>query len=449
MRKIIILPALLVLILFNHAAFSQNDIETYTPPKLVEGNNLILATNPYFSAGKNTSINGESEEDRTYYNINANLLYTRWRYTQKFNYTVRSSLRTYLSKNGGILYLMNQPRYANDERAETDLGIDMDGGSNYYFFKNLIYAGVYTNFNYSVSNLHKPNISLRLYPAIGVGQIFNAARVNRTLNIQQVLIEEKIVTTPLPEKTRKKLTELLDKYYLGEFTSKYKDDSEIEFYTRVETILKEDGIISGTLNSRTVLKLFQALNNDNFLYFPNYKGCQFQAELEYLVNSYRRFSDANESKLYSLTLSGLYGLPIGIKNNFTGSVFFTIPLQPEYLGDFFDFNFHSPISLVEYNSSFSVPQFDAAYYNDEIKYAAGTKVTFYHLLNKTAALSFTMQGNYAKTIQNWDRSSYRVNASLLYNVLSKLRGVINLGASKNFYSVYNIYLSGGFSYYIF
>ncbi|HEY3251213.1 MAG TPA: hypothetical protein VGK25_08850 [Ignavibacteria bacterium] len=451
--KKIIFPALLVLTsLSTHIVFSQSDFETYTPPKLTEGSNLLLITNPSFSAGRSTSFNGETADDKFYYNVNAGLDFRKWHFTPKLNYSVSSFMNAHFTKYSGLIVDLNRTKYAGDDANgnEVQLFVNLRGGSNYYFYKNLLYVGVYTELRYNVSNLYKPGFSLNVYPSIGAGQIFNAARVTQTLNIQQAMLDEKIIVRSLPEKTRKKLTEALDKRFEGEFTSKYKDDADIEFYALVEKILVDDGIISGGLNTRTVLKLFQALTNDKFVYFPNYKGYEFQAELKCLVNNRGTNYDTEEkTKLQSLTISGLYGRPVGIKNNITGSIFFTVPVQSDYIGDFFRYDFHSPITLIDYNNDYAVPNFDAAYYSDKLKYAVGSKLIFYHLLNKTAAISLSGEANYAKTVENWDRNSYNIRAGLIYNILSRLNGTINAGAYKSFYSVYNIYLSGSFFYYIF
>jgi len=445
--KNIIFTAVLMLIIPSSISFSQNDYETYKQPEIMQGSNLIFTTSPNFSASNEVSYSADVSNN--YFYLNGGLLYTKWRLTPKFNYSFSAETNLGIQKQStDFILLSNSDLSSGDDEYRSYLRTYFEGGISYYFLKKLFYTGIYTRLKHNISNKQTAYSSFSAYPALGMGYLINTARVTPALNIQQVLLDEKIISAPLPEKTRKKIVELLDKQNEGEFLSRFKDDADIEFFSRIEQVLRDDGVITGNLDTRTVLKLFQALTNEKFIYFPNYNGWQVQAELQLNLRNYGDENDKN--KLRSFTLSAIYGRPIGLKNNFTGSVFFTVPVKPDYLYQYYRHDFHSPVTLLEhFSGDLDIPYLENIEYRDTVKYSLSTRLNFYQLINKTAGIYFTVIGNYAKIQHSYYRSSFSAEATLVYNLLNKLVGTVNAGFKKNYYLKYGLFVRFDISYYIF
>lgn len=437
--------------------YSQDLVKDYEPPEIMTGSNLILSTSPNISIEKYVNRNPRS------YNMfyaNGSASFSNWRFMKKLNYSLSSELFMSASKyDFTILEIPKKPDTGNDENHQINLyfRLMLKCGMNYYIFKN-IYTGAFIDYQHNISKESKPSSRVDAFPVLGIGRIYNTARVTEAINFQNVLMAEKVITKPLPGVTMKKLIVLLDKRTDRDFTSKFKEDDEIEFFTMIEKTLLEDGIIQNGLGSRTVLKLFQALTSSSFFYFPNYKGFLFQTEARVTsLNNYYQYNE-NEQKngIESITLSGLYGMPLGLRNNLTCTLFFTLPVQQKYLDDFYDFNFHSPITLIEntqngrYETGYHmiIPDFYRIDYIDKVKYSTGAQVSFFHILNKSAGLFASASGNFAK-VENHERASVKLYSSLIYNILNRLHISTSAGFYKSYYTTYNFFVNGGMYYYIF
>lgn len=442
--KNIFFPALLLLFVTSSAIYSQNYFETYKQPALIEGSNLVLSTSPSFFAGK--SQNGSSSDINLF--LSGGITYTKWKFTPKLLYSVSG-------KFDGLFVSRSQNDYVpildaksltvyNSSMASTTL----QGGISYYLYKNLIYTGAQTNFSHRAETKNAPGYYFEFFPYIGFGNLVNTARVSRALNIQQILLDEKLISTRLAAKTLNMLVDLLDRDYAGELDSKYKDDAEIEFYAQAEKMLKDAGAIPENLDSRTVLKISQALTNSKFVYFPNYKGWQVQAEAFFLADN--RHDYKITGSINSVTLSTIYGRPIGLKNNFTGSVFFTFPVKYNHLEDFYSHEFHSPVTLAEkYIKDLTTGYYDAAEYDDTLRYALSGRLNFYHIINRNAGAFLLAKGSIGKINDNEHKGSFEISANLVYNILNRMVGTASAEFYKNFRQTYGFIIKGGLSYYVF
>ncbi len=296
MLKKICLSALLAIIC-PLAIFSQNDIEKYQPPKVIDGSDLTINARSDFSVE-------ETEGVYRTYGLSFSPVLSKFRYSDKLNYIINTGFR------GAYSYSYFKDVYDTNTYNASGFRIDLEGGMNYYFLKNILYLGTNgASFN-SFSAGYQPLTNNYIGPNIGFGRIVNASEVSRTHFFEQVLKKENIIPGNLPYNIRKKLTELFDKRNNREFIYKFKEDDEIEFFTDVETLLRENGIINTTLDSRTVLKLYQSLVNTKYLVYPKYKGYQMQTLF------YFPFGSTEGSKVdlpYELVFSGIYGLPLSVK----------------------------------------------------------------------------------------------------------------------------------------
>jgi hypothetical protein len=341
------------------------------------------------------------------------------------------------------------------ERKYYSADIYLSGGVSYYFLKEKLYGGFFEDANANFNSHYKPGASAKLFPSLGTGLIINAAQVTDADNMEKSLLHDKIITNPLPADVKKKLVELLDKRNNSEFLSKYKDDNEIEFYSAIEKLLLESGIIKTPLGSRSVLKLFQVITNHNFVYFPKYKGWMAQAELMYQTSNSSRDSTA-KSFINSVTLSGVYGLPV--KNNLSllGSVFASFPVAYDYLGNYTNFSFHAPIFIAESNLLINnssrknlVPK--EIYINsyDKYKYKVSAMLEAFYNINSMAGIDFNMQYGLAKITGNNTKSSFVANLNFIFNVLSRMGITASAYFTKSYKTEYNFTAGIGMSYFLF
>ncbi len=322
----------LALILTPHFLFSQDDIKNYQPPALSKGSNLDLSLHTGFSSDK------ESATQNKFNNIDLDFTcnYVNWKLADKINYVLDASADVSFHQS-------NITETTESDIRTTDYSqLHLNWGISYYFLRNKIYAGAFLKTQGSFQNYDSPFFSADVFPSIGYGKLINAAELTDESNFEKALIQQKLITKPLDPLVRKKLTELLDRRNNSEFTGKYHDDADIEFYSQVEKLLLDEGIINGPLSSRAVLKLFQTLSNSKFVFYPRFKGYQLQAELDYFENNSRQFDSIPVSYLKSATFSAIYGLPLSMKLSLLGSAFLTIPIHYNYLDFYNQYTFKFP-----------------------------------------------------------------------------------------------------------
>src|SRR5207247_1551385 len=124
------------------------------------------------------------------------------------------------------------------------------------------------------------NTSGTFWISAGYGKITNAARVMISFNFEKILKKEGVITNALNPEIKTKLTELLDKRNNKDYISKYKDDDEIIFFREVEKLLLNEGVITQPLGAEATLRMYRALNNIKYIYYPKYKGISTQLDLQ-------------------------------------------------------------------------------------------------------------------------------------------------------------------------
>ncbi len=417
---------------------SQEKIKEYEPPKVIEGSNLTLYAEPYLRYSNRDLAIDESK--LTYY-MYVSSEYTKWRFSERTDYSLRASLNTSLFKG---------PQ-SDIYGIETSAQMYLKGGISYYLSKNKLFAGIYSDVIAQFQKGRYPAESISLYPNIGFGKITDAIVVNEASNFENVLKDEKYINKPFDKKTRMLLNSLLDKRNGNVFSSIFKDDAEIEFFTELEKILLEEKIIDKPLNARATMKLFQTLYDGKFILFPQYKGYQFQAELGYQNSNYM------DTLKYPLTLSlnAVYGIPLSSKTSVLFSVHYVFPVNNNYNTDFYRINMHSPIFIrsdflnISYNNFLNSGSFSISRNLYDYKYSAGFYI--FHYLNRIAGIYGDIQYDAGKQKAAESGTNYvlRANGNLVFNIINKLRLATGVGYYYNDKKEYYFTFNSGISYYIF
>lgn len=282
--------------------FSQKDANEYEPPEVVKGSNLFISAYPYISASKGNSVSPESVVN---YYVDLGASYKKWRYSRSLDYILRVSAYGFINKNESNLLtdLTETNHYSR-------FSFNLLGNASRYIIKDKLYTGLYAKSNNFFSSEEKPSIYLSLNPNIGYGRVVDAYVVNQSRNIEDVLIREGFTSSGLSRKVNRMLNNLLDKRDMGEFFSKYHDDDEVEFFTNLEKLLLDEKVIDRPLNARATMKIYQSLHNQKFILFPLLKGWNIQGELGY---TYGNTTPDTAHYPVTLTISGLYGIPLNRK----------------------------------------------------------------------------------------------------------------------------------------
>ena len=438
MKTISLLSSISLFCLLN-SSFSQNEIKEYEQPKVSEGSNLILSSSPNYV--NTESINYRKE---TYVALNLYLEFTKWRFSKKLNYSLD------LSASNSYTYSSTENEEKQTSSTDYSSSVRLSGGASYYLYKDLLYTGLFTEDFIGGGKNGNVNFDYRLFPNIGTGRIVDAGRVFQMHNFEDILVTEKIINNPLPNIVKKKLTELLDRRHNSEFLDKYKDDNEIEFFAQVEQLLSQEGVIKTPLSSRTTLKLYQALTNSSFIYFPRYKGYLFQLEIDY---EGRKTEDNTEFDKPDITLAGIYALPIGLKTDITASAFFTFPVNGQSLKYFREFQAHSLLTIQEYQRSFYYHRYLIPFYStferEDLSYVTGVKSNFLHNISQNIGITLSGEYAFAKRNTGGFPVSYDLNTILNYDILTKLRFDFVIGFERSYDARYRFNSYGSIYYYIF
>ncbi len=418
---------------------SQEIIKEYEPPKVVEGSNLTLYSSPNIQLAKNRQ--NKSNNPILGYYIDLSSYYTRWRFTEKTDYTIKASVSSMLYKS------------TNDigELYYSVASLDFKAGISNYLLKDKIFIGAYTRTSAEFDKYSKPLFNSTIYPYIGYGRITDAFIVNETSNFENVLKDEKYISKPFDKKTRMLLNSLLDKRNGSVFSSMYKNDAEIEFFTELEKIMLEEKIIDKPLNARVTMKLLQTLYDSNFILFPLFKGYQLQAEYRYILEN----SDDSLKLPQTLSLNTAYGLPL---NNNTAMLFtanIVFPLNSNFSDDFYTYNLHSPLFLrsefEQINNFNTIEPRTYGGYRVSHSYKFSGRVNVFHYITPSIGLSGKIEysGAHRKAPDNYTDYYFLTSGGLTFNIINKLR----LSTGVTFYYTdskeFNMNFGNSISYYIF
>ena len=427
--------------------FSQDDIQEYKPPKLMKGFNLTLETSPSFAS----YLNNDQYKQNTFI-ADMNATVNQWRFTDNFLYAAAVSISGAASKK---YYSTIDEVYNPGWGSYFDFRFS--GGASYYPFKDF-YANLYINSDNMFQSRRFPYFPFEIYPGIGYGRMFDVSRVNQMQNFESALEDEKIINSPLKKSTRKKLTELLDKRQDRDFLSMFKDDGDIEFFARVEDLFKDEGVIQGNLSSRAVLRMYQALTNNSYVYFPVFKGFQVQAETKvYSKYNYNYNGSIKEYCIYlfnAYILSGIYGLPVNRKLSFLGSAYTVIPVFEKFLQDGENFEFNSPITLAERNSlnydNFrAISQTNNNYGESFTKMDVGLSLQGFYSISRFCGLASDIYTEYLLRDYEGDEITGGAGASFVFNILNHLKMKINFDISSTKNTKYRYTFSSDVTYYVF
>lgn len=408
-------------ILITGNIFAQDDFKDYKPPNLMKGFNLILHTSPGF----NSSL--ENETRRSLYHADLNTDIDYWRFTDNFLFAINNSAHADAYKSySGISNLSNDD--VSNPDVYTSFNFTITGGASYYIPSTNFYANLYLRGTSHFQNHRYPDFSSQCYPGIGFGRLYNASRVSQMQNFEKALMNEKIIKTPLKNNVRKKLIELLDKRYDRDFISMFRDDNEIEFFSRVEDLLRNEGVILANLDSRSILRMYQSLNNSSYVYFPVFKGFQVQAEskLYTVFNDYLPSPYIKSERHYSfllfneLMLSAIFGLPVSNKLSFVGTVYSLFPLAGKYLDEKVYYEFHSPATLIEPNDGSNLPFSHNAGSSSLTKVDFGLSIQGFYSFNSFCGLSAGASSDLK--LNDFGSSDFigKLNTSFNFNILNHL-----------------------------
>jgi hypothetical protein len=414
-----------ILYLFLHLfiisiLFSQEKAKEYELPDVIEGMNLNVLVNPYLSISKEST---DTSVNETNYSFRFTSSVSKWKFTPRYNYVFKAHTQgeVYKSSGDGIVSRF-LPKTGEEKFTYTSFGLSYEAAAD-YVFTDKFYFGVYNNSYFYTNNRSTPGFLTSIYPYLGYGKIVNAFVINEVSNIEEVLKREKYVTDSFNKKNRLQLNVLLDKRNTGEFSSKYKSDAEIEFFTELEKLLLKEKIINKPLDARATMKIYQSLTNGNFILFPVFKGWQINSELELLYRN-----DKNDTNYYprAFTFSGIYGLPISNKSSILLSAAVSFPTNSNYNYGNYDFEIHSPVILrtkTQYNSFNQVllPEYWFFNYWNLYDYKIFGKVNYFHNFSSTVGFSVSLNFVTGKRKQeNYFNRILSGEAILKYNIINKL-----------------------------
>jgi len=184
------------------------------------------------------------------------------------------------------------------------------------------------------------------------------------------------------------------------------------------------------LGAETLLRMYQAITNDKFLYYPKYKG--FRGQLDLQLNPVDNGPAGN-----FLILSGIYGFPIFKQTRGALAAFTALPLNKNIYGyDLFSgirnpFSNTLPVTveqfqLDKYNHDFyGNPMYD---YRSDLINITGFKMHIFHTFNSFAGIILHGQYLYSKPRNLANFSELDAGFQIDYNVLSfiKLSGNVDL-----------------------
>lgn len=437
MKKSQCLVFCLIFLVISGHILSQSLLNIYQEPSLSQGKRLIISGNPLLEFDA-----ADSKNSTFTFDLEANFNY--WKFTPKQNI-------------GGYVdaFVNTSTIKVNDTSVTSSgYGTTMYGGMSYYFTPKKIFGSLALGANYLKTKTGDINsdavFPVYVWAGAGYGKISNAERVITAIDFENTLKKFGRTSKELTINGKQKLVNLLDKRSNGEFDAKYKDDSEIRFFEELEKLLTEEGIITSPLDSRSTLRLLQALTNTSYIYYPRYIGYQFMGELQYQLYSGTSGLKAHD---HYISFSGVYGKSLSVKTHTLGSAFLSFSLDEQASGR--GPGFYNYLAFIPNRTSldFYTQTYGTGFYGGH--YVGGKTVSFgvrgdiYHSLSSFAGIR-----GYAEFISTKPSDS---DASLLmeigaradYNILTKLvlyaqtrlTSVSKLDASYNF--------QAGFTYFVF
>src|SRR3990172_9006440 len=311
MKKSFYMVFCLMLIIFTGQIFSQSILRVYQDPILSQGKRLIISGNPLLE------FNATDSKNSTFtFDLEGNFNY--WKFTPKQNV------------GGYVDAVINaSTNKINDTSVSSNAyGTTIYGGMNYYFTPKKIFGSLALGADFYKQTVGDSSFDatfpMYVWAGAGYGTITNAQRVIVALDYQRTLNKLGVTSKTLSTNGMQKLANLLDKRNNGEYNAKYKEDADIQFFMELEKLLNTEGMVSGSFDSRTTLRLLQALTSSSYIYYPRYTGYQFMGEMQFQLYSGSSGVKAHD---HYLSFSGVYGRPLNLKTHILGSAFLSFSLD--------------------------------------------------------------------------------------------------------------------------
>lgn len=432
MKTIII--ALITVFILLPSIYSQKNSDYYKQPPVIEGSNLIIYGEPYYSYSKSPIDSGIS---RTEYNLSLHANYQKYRFTDDLNYYTNAGLSARHSEySSGIIISDDMSGSESSTIKETQFYFNSQAGISWYIPKTKIFTGLFNSNIFLFINRYKPYISTFIDINAGYGRITDANVINGTEYIEEVLTDEALINKRLEQGVRQKINILLDKRRQREFYYKYKDDEDIEFFAQLEKLLLDNKIITKPLNARTTMLIYRTLADNRYNRYPVYKGWQAAADLS---SKYLNLLDDTTEYAKDLTLSAFYGLPLSNSTSLLFSTAFSLPVNKGYNFPDLDAEIYTPLIIRSfaqsyYSNNYLNPGY-GYYYNSQRKfydYKTYFQAFLFHNFNSTAGLltRFYLSAGKLRD-QNSYLTLYSAEISLRYYILNRL--MLNSGFNFNGY----------------
>jgi len=329
MKKIYPLLVIILAIFISDISLAQKIYDSPSPITFTHGKRLTL-----------TSYNGEEPVDLLSYKVNDSVGitefkmslaadYRQWKFTDRFmvaGYAKSSFLRIWSkTPQGPDTGNLGFSRFLASAYA----------GMSYYLQPNKFYVtgaigGGMDIFKLDrdfqeVEHIDTNASSSAVWGALGYGRINNRRVVEYAYDFDEALRKKGVIDRALDDKTLMDISRLLYQQRDGMYQDRFEDDEFIELFGEVEKVLLNAGYISGSLDARTSIELYEILRNtsNKYVFYPKYSGWQAQTQIQY------QLSDIKKGKPHEhyLSFSGIYCLNFNRNTNLVLSGFYSMPLD--------------------------------------------------------------------------------------------------------------------------
>lgn len=236
-RLVVLISLVTSILTFGQSSslLEQYKIPTYS------FHNLSVSGQDFFNYFKrNTLDNGGSNEQ---VNMNFNASDNYFYQSPKANMAIQTSLTYSYFKNSDI-----EPKWDYEHKTEQSTGqISINTDNSWYFNDERgFFVYLESGLNGTIYSEHRPTNIFNLPLGVGYGRLITVR------NVVQANIISKELGANLSDDKLLKLAEVLEKYQNGYYTSKYRDDVNIEFEKDIDAITgkpEQTSKISQILNS--------------------------------------------------------------------------------------------------------------------------------------------------------------------------------------------------------
>ena len=329
MKRFYPIPIFLLLVFICSNSFAQKLYDEKNPLSFTSGKRLTLTSNSGDEPVDFLSYKVNDSVGITEFKMSIAADYRQWKFTDRFmiaGYAKGSFLRIWSkTPQGPDTGNLGFPRFQ----------ASVYGAMSYYFTPNKFYGTLGIGGGYDLFKLDRDfqevehidtNVSSSaLWAALGYGRINNRQVVEYAYDFDDALIKRGITSTRLDDKTLKEISVLLYKQRDGMYLSMYEDDEFIELFGDVEAALLRAGYITGSLDAKSSIELYEILRNTSkkYVFYPKYAGYQVQAQVQYQLSSILK----NKPHEHYASLSGIYAFNFNRQTNLVLSAFYSMPID--------------------------------------------------------------------------------------------------------------------------